>query len=44
MKEDILEQIVDDYLKFSGFFTAHDLLPIVEALELRVFPFCSAAA
>ena len=23
MTEDILEQLVDDYLKFNGFFTAH---------------------
>jgi hypothetical protein len=25
MKEDVLEQIVDDYLKFSGYFTAHNV-------------------
>jgi len=25
MKEDILEQLVDDYLKFNGFFTAHNI-------------------
>jgi hypothetical protein len=25
MKEDILEQLVDDYLKFNGFFTAHNV-------------------
>lgn len=25
MKEDILEQLVDDYLKFSGFFTIHNV-------------------
>src|SRR4029077_9987946 len=25
MKEDILEQIVDDYLKFKGFFTIHNV-------------------
>jgi hypothetical protein len=25
MKEDILEQIIDDYLKFSGFFTIHNV-------------------
>jgi hypothetical protein len=25
MKEDILEQIVDDYLKFNGFFTVHNV-------------------
>jgi hypothetical protein len=25
MKEDILEQIVDDYLRFNGFFTAHNV-------------------
>src|SRR4051794_99830 len=25
MKEDVLEQIVDDYLKFRGFFTAHNV-------------------
>lgn len=25
MKEDILEQLVDDYLKFSGFFTVHNV-------------------
>jgi hypothetical protein len=25
MKEDILEQIVDDYLKFNGFFTIHNV-------------------
>ena len=25
MKEDVLEQIVDDYLKFQGFFTAHNI-------------------
>jgi hypothetical protein len=25
MKEDILEQLVDDYLKFSGFFTLHNV-------------------
>jgi hypothetical protein len=25
MKEDILEQIVDDYLKFSGYFTRHNI-------------------
>ena len=25
MKEDILEQLVDDYLKFNGFFTLHNV-------------------
>ena len=25
MKEDVLEQIVDDYLKFSGYFTVHNV-------------------
>ncbi|SRR6266478_2698719 len=25
MKEDILEQLVDDYLKFNGFFTVHNV-------------------
>jgi hypothetical protein len=25
MKEDILEQLVDDYLKFNGFFTTHNV-------------------
>ena len=25
MKEDILEQLVDDYLKFYGFFTLHNV-------------------
>src|SRR5580704_13870887 len=25
MKEDILEQLVDDYLQFNGFFTAHNV-------------------
>src|SRR5882757_7150568 len=25
MKEDILEQLVDDYLKFKGFFTIHNV-------------------
>ena len=25
MKEDILEQLVDDYMKFSGFFTLHNV-------------------
>ncbi len=25
MKEDILEQLVDDYLKFNGYFTAHNV-------------------
>ena len=25
MKEDILEQLVDDYLKFNGYFTAHNI-------------------
>ena len=25
MKEDVLEQIVDDYLKFNGYFTAHNV-------------------
>jgi len=25
MKEDILEQIVDDYMKFNGFFTVHNV-------------------
>ncbi len=25
MKEDVLEQIVDDYLKFSGYFTIHNV-------------------
>lgn len=25
MKEDILEQLVDDYLRFDGFFTAHNV-------------------
>ena len=25
MKEDILEQLVDDYLKFNGFFTIHNV-------------------
>jgi hypothetical protein len=25
MKEDVLEQIVDDYLKFSGYFTTHNV-------------------
>jgi hypothetical protein len=25
MKEDVLEQIVDDYLKFHGYFTAHNV-------------------
>ena len=25
MKEDVLEQIVDDYLKFSGYFTSHNV-------------------
>ena len=25
MKEDILEHLVDDYLKFKGFFTAHNV-------------------
>jgi hypothetical protein len=25
MKEDIVEQLVDDYLKFSGFFTVHNV-------------------
>ena len=25
MKEDVLEQIVDDYLKFTGYFTLHNL-------------------
>jgi hypothetical protein len=23
MKEDVLEQVVDDYLKFKGYFTTH---------------------
>lgn len=33
MKEDILEQLVDDYLKFNGFFTAHNIkfLPASDA-------------
>src|SRR5438477_9986621 len=25
MKEDILEQLVDDYLRFNGFFTTHNV-------------------
>jgi hypothetical protein len=25
MKEDVLEQIVDDYLQFDGFFTTHNV-------------------
>jgi hypothetical protein len=25
MKEDILEQLVDDYLRFKGFFTMHNV-------------------
>src|SRR5436309_2628069 len=25
MKEDVLEQIVDDYLKFRGYFTSHNV-------------------
>src|SRR4051794_25815880 len=25
MKEDVLEQIVDDYLKFGGYFTTHNV-------------------
>ena len=25
MKEDILEQIVDDYLQFKGYFTTHNV-------------------
>ena len=25
MKEDVLEQVVDDYLKFTGYFTAHNV-------------------
>lgn len=25
MKEDVLEQIVDDYLKFNGYFTIHNV-------------------
>jgi hypothetical protein len=25
MKEDILEQLVDDYLMFNGFFTLHNV-------------------
>ncbi len=25
MKEDVLEQIVDDYLKFQGYFTIHNV-------------------
>ncbi len=35
MKEDILEQLVDDYLKFSGFFTIHNVKfkPAKDALD-----------
>jgi hypothetical protein len=25
MKEDVLEQIVDDYLQFKGYFTTHNI-------------------
>lgn len=25
MKEDVLEQVVDDYLKFKGYFTTHNV-------------------
>jgi hypothetical protein len=25
MKEDVLEQVVDDYLKFNGYFTTHNV-------------------
>ena len=25
MKEDVLEQIVDDYLQFKGYFTTHNV-------------------
>ena len=25
MKEDVLEQIVEDYLQFKGYFTAHNV-------------------
>lgn len=25
MKEDVLEQIVDDYLQFNGYFTTHNV-------------------
>jgi len=27
MKEDVLEQIVDDYLQFKGYFTTHNVRP-----------------
>ena len=35
MKEDILEQLVDDYLKFNGFFTAHNVKFQPAATDLR---------
>lgn len=34
MKEDVLEQVVDDYLKFKGYFTTHNVT-FVRALTIR---------
>jgi len=34
MKEDVLEQVVDDYLKFKGYFTTHNVRFGPRAIEV----------
>jgi hypothetical protein len=44
MKEDLLEQLVDDYLKFNGFFGAHNVKfqPLSIYVEIQIgFSSCS---